>query len=82
MAAIDHRGGDPGPFVGKAGSIRDFSHELLESDRVITLQLGRRSRMTLQMPGGGMLSRSTSDELPASTEEYTRPYDKMAGLGG
>jgi hypothetical protein len=71
------------PSWGRQDPSGAFSHEVLESDRVMTLQMGGDvPGMTLQMPGGGMLSRSASDEYLRALEEHTRLYDKMAGLGG
>ncbi|HEX6581782.1 MAG TPA: hypothetical protein VF195_13055 [Actinomycetota bacterium] len=59
-----------------------FSHEQLEADRVMTQQMGTDvgPSMAVQMPGDGMLKRSSSEAYVEALEQHTRTYNKMAGL--
>jgi hypothetical protein len=62
--------------------LSSFSHEQLEADRVMTLHMGTDigPGMAVQMPGYGMLERSTSGAYTDALEEHTRMYNQMAGL--
>ena len=59
-----------------------FSHEQLETDRVMTEQLGTDigPGRAVQLPGYGMLERSSSEAYVDALEQHTRLYNQMAGL--
>lgn len=59
-----------------------FSHEQLEADRMMTQQMGADigPGMAVQMPGYGMLERSSSEAYVDALERHTRLYNQMAGL--
>ena len=59
-----------------------FSHEQLEADRVMTQQMGTDvgPGMAVQMPGDGMLERSSNEAYVEALEQHTRSFIQMAGL--
>lgn len=69
------------PF-GDSQRVPTFSHEQLEADRVMTLQMatGADPAMDSSMQTSGMLARSQSSAYVAALEQHTRIYNKMAGL--
>jgi hypothetical protein len=70
------------PSWGTTNTSGGISHEQLESDRVMTAQMGGAAPgMTVQMPTDGMLSRSADAAYVRALEEHTRLFEKMAGLG-
>lgn len=70
------------PWSGPEDQVPTFSHEQLEADRVMTLQMatGSDPAMELGMVGNDMLWRSRRDAYLRALEEHTRLYNQMAGL--
>jgi len=62
--------------------LSSFSHEQLEADRVMTQQMGTDvgPGMAVQMPGDGMLERSSNEAYVEALEQHTRSFIQMAGL--
>lgn len=59
-----------------------FSHEQLEADRLMTLQMSTNvgGAMDIQMPREGMLERSSNEAYVKALEQHIRLYNQMAGL--
>lgn len=70
------------PSWGSHDPSVSFSHEQLEADRVMTLQMGTDvgSGMTVQMSGNDMLERSSSEAYVQALEQHMRLYDRTAGI--